>query len=338
MTVEQIEQLAGEGILPENQVCQELIETHISWVMVCEDFVYKIKKPLQLSFLDFSTIEKRKYYCEQELLLNQRLTNNIYLDVYPVSGAQGAYSIGPATGEIIDYALVMRRLDNSREMDKLLVKKQVSREDIGKIAQQLIDFHKTTKIIKGYLTPQLIIEDFNDIQQIYPFVLENTGSNSYSKLQEIVSYAISFIKENSTLIKTRDRNGFTRDCHGDLHTGNIFLLEQPVIFDCIEFNEHLRQIDILCELAFFCMDLETYGREDLSNYFLKTYNDSFPVIRNNDEQRLFLFYKLYRANVKVKVNAIKTRQTDNADIRQSRFSLFTQYFRLLVDYYSLLRN
>ena len=338
MTYEQIELLISGGKLPDSQVCQELIETHISWLMVCQDYVYKLKKPLQLSFLDFSTIEKRKYYCEQELVLNQRLTNNIYLDVYPVLNDQGVYSIGSASGEIVDYALVMRRLDNSREMNKLLLKKQVTREDIRKIAQQLVNFHQTTNVIKGYLTPAVIIEDFSDIQQVYPFVLENTGESAASKLQDIVSYSIGFIDENSTLIKTRDHHGFTRDCHGDLHTGNIFLLDQPVIFDCIEFNQHLRQIDILCELAFFCMDLETYGREDLSNYFLKTYNDSFPVIRNEDEQRLFLFYKLYRANVKVKVNAIKTQQAENNDVRQSRFALFTRYLQLMDSYYRLLKK
>jgi aminoglycoside phosphotransferase family enzyme len=338
MNDRQIRLLIADGNLPDNQVCQDLIETHISWVIICQDYVYKLKKPLQLSFLDFSTLDKRKYYCEQELILNRRLTRNVYLDVNPVVYDQGVYAIGSDTGEIVDYALVMRRLDNSREMDTLLMKNKVTRKDILKIAAILVNFHQSTRIIKGYLTAEKIIEDFADFQQIGPFVAENISASAASNLKEIVSYSVEFIRENSELIETRDIEGFTRDCHGDLHTGNIFLLDPPVIFDCIEFNQHLRQIDVLCELAFFCMDLETYGREDLSNHFLKSYNDAFQVIRNNKEKRLLLFYKLYRANVKAKVNAIKTRQADNAHVRQSRLTMFNKYYRFLVNYYDLLRN
>ncbi len=338
MTENQVQQLIGHGKLPDNQVCQELKQTHISWIILCREYAYKIKKPVNLGFLDFSTLEKRKYYCDQELTLNQRLTSDMYLDVHPIWLDHGAYFMGPGTGKIVDYSVGMRRLDNSREMSKLLQSSKVRKVDIRNIVKQLVDFHQTTEIVKGKLTPGLLIEDFNDIQQIQSFILKNIGETASAQLCDIMSYVDYFINNKAALISQRDAEGFTRDCHGDLHSGNIFLLDHPVVFDCIEFDKHLRQIDILSELAFFCMDLEIFQRCDLSEYFLKSYNKAFQVIRNKSEERLFLFYKLYRANVKVKINAIKTWQACNPEERQSRLGLFKKYFQLFLHYYNLLEN
>lgn len=338
MTDNQINLLIKCGELPEHQVCQELIQTHISWVIVCQDYVYKLKKPLKLSFLDFSTLEKRKHYCEQELVLNQRLTNDIYLDVLPVRENQQAISIRSSTGKIIDYALVMRKLDNSREMDKLLLENKVTRQHIRKIARQLVNFHRNTDVVRGHLTADLIIEDFNDIQQIQPFIVENLGEAAATQFKNIISYATNFINANSDLITNREMDGFVRDCHGDLHSGNIFLPEDPVIFDCIEFNEHLRKIDIQAELGFFCMDLEFYQRSDLSEYFMQCYLQAFQVIRNKQEEQLFLFYKMYRANVKAKINAIRTQQAHNEEEKKSRLALFEKYYQLFLNYYGQLNK
>lgn len=338
MTEHQIQQLIRHGKLPDNQVCQELKQTHISWVILCGDYVYKIKKPINLSFLDFSTLEKRKYYCEQELTLNQRLTSDMYLDVYPIFLDQGVYAMGGGAGKIVDYSVVMRRLDNSKEMSKLLLDRKVSKDDLRKIAQQLVQFHQTTEIVKGKLTPELLIEDFNDIQQIQLFIAKNIGEAASKQLNLIISFVKYFINEKAGLILKRDAEGFTRDCHGDLHSGNIFLLDHPVVFDCIEFNKHFRQIDILSELAFFCMDLEFFQRSDLSKYFLNYYTKEFRVIRNKNEERLFLFYKLYRANVKAKINAIKTQQATDPEVKQSRLGLFKKYFQLFLHYFDLLEK
>ena len=338
MTENQIQQLIIHGKFPDNQVCQELKQTHISWVILCKDYVYKIKKPVNLTFLDFSTLEKRKYFCEQELTLNQRLTSDLYLDVYPILLDHETYFLGPGTGKIVDYSVVMRRLDNSKEMSKLLLKRKVRKADMKKIAKQLAYFHQTTEIIKGKLTPELLIEDFNDIQQIQSFITNNIDKAASMQLSEIISFVTYFINENAALILKRDREGFTRDCHGDLHSGNIFLLDHPVVFDCIEFNKHFRQIDILSELAFFCMDLEIFQRNDLSKCFLNYYTKEFQVIRNKNEERLFLFYKLYRANVKAKINAIKTQQASDPEEKELRLGLFMKYFQLFLHYYQLLEK
>ncbi len=262
----------------------------------------------------------------------------MYLDVYPILLDHETYFMGPGTGKIVDYSVVMRRLDNSKEMSKLLLNGEVRKADVSKIVKQLVHFHQTTEIVKGRLTPQLLIEDFNDIQQTQSFIAENIGTVASVQLSDIMSFIEHFINKNAALISKRDAEGFTRDCHGDLHSGNIFLLDDPVVFDCIEFDKHLRQIDILSELAFFCMDLEIFHRSDLSKYFLKSYTRAFQVIRNKSEEQLFLFYKLYRANVKVKINAIKSQQASDPDVKQTRLGLFKKYFKLFLHYFHLLEN
>jgi aminoglycoside phosphotransferase family enzyme len=338
MTEPQVLQLVKFGLLPGGETCQELIETHISWVLLGHDFVYKIKKPLKLSFLDFSTLEKRRHSCEQEVMLNQRLTQNVYLKVVGIRYHQGLFSLESDQGLIVDYAVVMKRLDNSREMSKLLKAGKVGVVDMKKIAHQLVQFHQNAQVIKGVLTPELIKEDFNDIQQIIPFVQENMGSQASNKLEQVISFSDAYIDSKSDLIIDRDQQGFTRDCHGDLHSGNIFLLQEPVIFDCIEFNQHLRTIDIFGELGFFCMDLEFYHRGDLSDLFIEFYNQSFPIIRNEREQQLFVYYKMYRANVKVKINAIKTQQAHSEEEKRLRLNLFQRYLVLMEDYHTLLSS
>jgi aminoglycoside phosphotransferase family enzyme len=338
MTENQIHKLVSSGKLPANQHCEKLIKTHISWVVLCRDYVYKIKKPVHLSFVDFSTLAKRKYFCEQELLLNQRLTKNMYLEVLPITSTHGIFHIGSGIGEVVDYALVMKRIDSTKEMRKLLRSGRVKESDIIKIARQLVDFHQNALVVKNRVKPEVLIEDFNDIEQIQLFVKEAIGESAVIKLSKVIDISTQFVGMQKGLIKQRDKKGFTRDCHGDLHSGNIFILDEPVIFDCIEFNEHLRQIDILNELAFFCMDLEFHGLLDFSKSFMEAYNKVFRVINNNDEEQLFLYYKLYRANVKVKINALKAQQAKDPVEINFRLGLFKKYFELLVTYSRLLNG
>ncbi len=336
MSENQIQQLIQQGIFPDGETEHELIQTHISWVILDKDYVYKIKKPVKLSFLDFSTLDKRKYFCEQELILNQRLTSDIYLSVQPVTIEEEEFRIGVRKGEVVDYAVVMRRLDNHRQMNNLLKLGEVDHAAIKKIENQLLAFHKKANIVKGKISAEIIISDFEDIEQIQSFVEENISISASDQLMNYVDMIGPYIKSQKGLIAKRDEEGFTRDCHGDLHSGNIFLLDEPVIFDCIEFNHHFRQIDILNELAFFSMDLDFANRHDLSKYFIEEYNRNFEVIRNKEDETLFLFYKLYRANVKTKINAIKTLQTNDISIIATRLSLFKRYFQLFLSYCRLL--
>ena len=338
MNEHEIQELVQYGHLPHHQTCQELKQTHISWILLCEDFAYKIKKPLKLSFLDFSTLQKRKYFCEQELLLNQRLTHDIYLEVLPIMRQHNKFTVGGDGRPIVDYTVAMRRLDNSREMSKLLPLNQVGEEDINRIAQQLVAFHQSADIVNHKITPKVLFEDFEDIRQIKPFIDEQLGTEAGVQMDESISFVRKFIDRHADLIHNRDQQGFIRDCHGDLHSGNIFLLDEPVIFDCIEFDTHLRQIDILSELGFFCMDLEFWQHSHLSKHFVKQYNQQFPVIRNEQEALLFLFYKFYRANVKVKINAIKTMQAVDQEVFHSRLRLCQQYFDLFRNYLRMMQK
>ena len=162
MTKEQINKLIFEGEFLENTGRPDLIETHISWVLVCDRYVYKIKKTIQYSFLDFSTVQKRKYFCEREVELNRRLTDNIYLDVLPIREISGRFLMGGEAGDIIDYAVRMLKMDRDKQMDVLLVNNKVTTTDIRNLAKRIAAFHKNTDIVykKNFLDVQ---EKFNDL-------------------------------------------------------------------------------------------------------------------------------------------------------------------------------
>ena len=147
MIQEQINSLLLEGEFPEVSAEKELIETHISWVLICHRFVYKIKKPIKYSFLDFSTLEKRKKYCKREIELNKRLTDDIYLDVVPIYRLNDHYKIGGKEGTVVDYAVRMLKMDRAKQMDQLLVQNKVTRSDIQNLPKKIAVFHGNTIII-----------------------------------------------------------------------------------------------------------------------------------------------------------------------------------------------
>ncbi|MBK7113759.1 MAG: hypothetical protein IPH60_15110 [Flavobacteriales bacterium] len=336
MTREQIHALMATGEFPEGNVPEKLVETHISWVLLCNAKVYKIKKAVKLSFLDFSSLEKRKHFVEQELHLNQRLAPAVYLRALSVVLHDGRYCIGGTEGELVDHALEMKRLDNSLEMDVLLAQGKVDRTDIDRVLQVLIPFHRNAEIIRGHISAAAILSDFADVAQIRDFCTASLGAAQGADLIASIAWVKAFLTEQAPLIEQRDREGFTRDVHGDLHAGNIFLTDPPTLFDCIEFSPHFRRIDLLNELAFFTMELEFAGHPELSAHLMERYNSAFPVMRNAADRKLYLFYKLYRANVRMKVNAIRVQQTKEAGERGKRMELFTRYFELYRGYWKVL--
>lgn len=335
MTKEQIDKLIWEGELPEHDGRPDLIETHISWVVLCDRIVFKIKKPVRYSFLDFSTLEKRKYYCEREIELNKRLTDNIYLDVQPVRETEGRFSIGKKEGKIIDYAVSMRKVDRNRQMDVLLSNNKVTPADMRNLAQKIAAFHKKTTII--YQKDLWDIQKkFNDLGEEKDFLQGYFNVNSSTIINRAIKTSDVFMQKNKALLANRLNGGFFRDCHGDLHTRNVFLLPAPQPFDCIEFNDDYRQIDILNEVAFLCMDLDAFERQDLSDLFIKYYNDFFPSVKTNEDRQLFVYYKSYRANVRAKVNSLRAR---NADIDAAKIACLTdvdKYLKLMDHYIKLL--
>ncbi|MGI9550230.1 MAG: hypothetical protein ACR2MT_03445, partial [Aurantibacter sp.] len=290
MTKAQIDKLLSEGKFPDITKKRKLIETHISWVILGAKFVYKIKKPIKYSFLDFSTLNLRKHYCEREINLNQRFSKNIYLEVSPIYELQDRYYMGGNKGTIIDYAVKMRKLDPKKRMDILLSQHKVSESDIKNLAERITHFHKNAKTIyiKNVLDVQ---EKFNDLGAEIEFLAKKLGLEYSDLIDRAIKASDAFLSENEKLLKNRLKSGFFKDCHGDLHTRNIFLLPNPQPFDCIEFNDEYRQIDVLNEVAFLCMDLDALGKYALSDLFMEHYNCHFPTIRAMAERKLFVYYK-----------------------------------------------
>lgn len=337
MTKEHITKLLSEGAFPEQAGRPELIETHISWVFLCDRFVFKIKKPIRYSFLDFSTLEKRKFYCEREVELNRRLTDDMYLDVQPVREVCGGFHVGGEKGDIIDYAVRMRKQDKSRQMDVLLENNKVTDADIKALAEKIARFHQNTGIVsdKDVL---LIRHEFNDLKNEAQYLHAFLGAHAGAIIDHAIESSDAFIDAHRDLFIARLKEGFYRDCHGDLHSRNIFLLPAPQPFDCIEFNDEYRLIDILNEVAFLCMDIDAFGRPDLSGLFFRYYNDFLPVIRTAEDRMLFIFYKGYRANIRAKVNSLRARSAGSAEGRKSSLAEADKYLHLLDQYMKLLRQ
>jgi aminoglycoside phosphotransferase family enzyme len=335
MTKQQIDKLIEEGKFPEQKGRPGFLETHISWIIFCDRFAYKIKKPLFYSFLDFSTLEKRKYYCEREIFLNKRLTQNIYIDVQAISEIRGRLCIGEEEGEIIDYAVRMLKIDRNRQMDLLLMNKNVTHTDLHKLAEKMANFHMNTSIIykKDVMEIQ---EKFLDLNNENDFLRQNLNTDSCDIISHAIEISTVFMQNKKELMVNRQRAGFFRDCHGDLHSRNIFFLPEPQPFDCIEFNDDYRQIDVLNEIAFLCMDLDAFGREDLSGLFLSYYNHFFNTMKTREDQLLFIYYKSYRANIRAKVNSLRARSCkDNID-RSFCLTEAGKYLKLMKRYINML--
>ena len=335
MTKDQINKLVSEGEFPAASRQRELIETHISWVILCDQFVYKIKKPVHYSFLDFSTVERRKYYCEKEIALNRRLTENIYLDVQPIHEWQGQFIMGGNKGALTDYAVRMNKLDREKQMDILLIKNKITENEIQRLAKKIASFHQDTLIIyrKDFLD---IEEKFRDLAAEKEF-LENLAAGTGNIISHAVEVSDAFMERSRELLAQRSNKGYFRDCHGDLHSRNIFLLPEPEPFDCIEFNDDFRQIDVLNEVAFLCMDLDAANRRDLSELFIKYYNQFFASMVSDADRSLFIYYKSYRANIRAKVNSLRAKSAANDTDKVNALAAADKYLRLMDGYIASLK-
>jgi hypothetical protein len=331
MTIEQINKLLLNGKFPDTTGQRELIETHISWVIVCDQFVYKIKKPVYYSFLDFSTLELRKLFCQREIELNKRLTDHVYIDVQPVVEWQDSYIIGGNEGTKIDYAVKMHKLDRNKQMDILLLQQKVTGHNMQQLAEKIAFFHKKAAIIykKDILDIQ---EKFNDLEGESAFLGGQLGKKCSDSIKLAIEISDAFMEKNKELLHARLKAGFFRDCHGDLHSRNIFLLPEPVPFDCIEFNDDFRQIDVLNEVAFLCMDLDAFGRQDLSALFIDYYNNFFPAMKTKEDRSLFIYYKSYRANIRAKVNSLRAKSAAEEDEKTKAISAAEKYLALMESY------
>ena len=286
----------------------ELAETHISWVFLQPEYAFKVKKALAFTFLDFSTPEKRLSALLDELRLNRRLAPEVYLEVVGGCETPEGFAFFPRDAcpvPPVDHALRMKRLDNKREMHVLLEQGSVEKSAVRKLAHKMARFHLQTERVTDPEFRPKEGELFRDLASIGETLALLGIENAVEKINAAIHLSDRLWSQFETLLDLRHASGCTLDGHGDLHSGNIFLLDEPVIFDCIEFDAHLRILDVLSELAFLAADLVSYGREDLADDFLNAYQELNPVMKTPNDQQLYTYYIWYRLNVRLKVTALK---------------------------------
>lgn len=282
----------------------EHIETHISTVLLAGGYAYKIKKPLDLGFLDFSTLERRRFCCEEEIRLNRRLAPKIYLDVLPITGSIESPLLG-GSGEAIEYAVHMRRFAD----DSLLSSRPESldRGMVGDIARVVAGFHADIAVAPAeteYGEPEVLLAPMQaNFDHIRDLISEQAV---LERVQVIEQWTLKTSDALRSLLEKRKQEGFIRECHGDLHLGNIAWVDgAALIFDGIEFNPDLRWIDIMSEMAFLLMDLDEKERPELAHHAL---NEYLQISGDYEGVRLLRFYQVYRAMVRAKVSAIRLSQ------------------------------
>lgn len=334
MKENQVNELAERGTFLGKHIHGKVEETHISWVILSKRHAFKIKKPLKLSFLDFSTLRLRKNNCIREVELNSRFTD-IYQDVVPIRTAKQQLLIGSGTGRTIEYAVQMRRLMVGKRMDNLLRSKKVHKKNIKALAAVTASFHKEAEKLKVPFNLSQSRETFNDIYLIRDFVLDHLGLSYAKIIDRSIHWSNNFLKSHAPRIQQRIDRGFKRDVHGDLHSGNIFLYQNPVLFDCIEFNDTYRQIDVLYEVAFLCMDLEAFQQGKLAKFFLSAYTQKFNCFEVKEDQKIFIYYKSLRANVRAKVHAISAKQIEDQQKLKEHVVETKKYLSLMKSYMKL---
>ncbi len=311
---------------PEETGAVSLIQTQMSFVFLTDQFVYKVKKPVNLGYLDYSTLEKRRYFCEKEVELNLRLCPDAYLGVVAVTEQEGKISTG-GSGRVIEYAVKMLRLPQEQMMDSLIESGDITPEMINNMAQKIAVFHNqaaTGGEIDSFGSLDMIKhnaeENFSQSQKYIGVTL------SQKQYGAIGRYTRSFIKNNKALFERRVQDGRIRDLHGDLHAAHICFCDDICIYDCIEFNDRFRYGDTASEIAFLAMDLDYYGRADLSRLFLSSYIEKSG---DTELKTLLNFYKCYRSYVRGKVANFKLDDPYIGKLEREKAKLAAQtYFHL----------
>lgn len=330
MEMREIESLLQPGAYPDVTSTVVLKQTHVSYLLMTDKYVYKVKKPVDLGFLDFTTIDRRRFYCNEEVRLNRRLSPEIYLGVVEIrKGAEGFTFVGE--GPIADYAVKMVRMPEERMLHRLLAAGTVTGEDIKALAGKVAQFH-----LSADCGPELA--QYGSIESISGIWEENFShaacfvgeTIAASDLDFMRGWVASFLREHSGLFQHRAAEGFIRNCDGDLHLENICLGENIWIFDCIEFNDRFRYIDTAADIAFLVMDLEFHCRPDLAAAFLDEY---CSLTGDRGCLPLVDFYKVYRAFVRGKVASIKLRDPVVAGPeREDARRRGVEYFRMCRGY------
>jgi aminoglycoside phosphotransferase family enzyme len=306
------------------------IQTHVSSLFLTGEYAYKLKKPVDFGFLDFTTPELRRRCCEKELVLNRRLAPSVYLRVASINDESGTLVLD-GSGEAVDWVVVMRQLDEALLGPEVLAAGELTAEKIDAVVEILVPFYQQAATGPG-------VDEFGRIDVVKFNTDENfeqTAGNvgtaiSQQQYDQIRTYTNSFYELHQDLFERRIDGGWIRECHGDLHLGNIFFESPPVIFDCIEFNERFRCSDVAVDLAFLVMDLDFQGRPELARRVVDHY-----VERSGDHElpKLIGFYACYRAYVRGKIACFTAADTGlDEKARSDQIGLARRYFALAHQY------
>ncbi|MGR8952241.1 MAG: bifunctional aminoglycoside phosphotransferase/ATP-binding protein [Gammaproteobacteria bacterium] len=315
--------LMSPGAFPHPVSSIRLIETHISWVLLTGQFAYKIKKPVNFGFLDFSTLELRHHYCHEELRLNRRLAADWYLDVVPITGSFDAPCIA-GNGEPIEYAVRMRQFPTGLTLKDRVRSLAVGGSEIDQVIALLADFHATVDKASpdSPYGSSAVIKHWVD-ENLHHIKPRLADPHQLDQMEAIERWSFAEWRLHAELMDQRKRGGFVRECHGDMHLGNMTLIDgKVVLFDCIEFNPQLRWIDVVSEVAFLIIDLLHFRLETLAWRVLNLYFQ-----RTGDYQGIALlrYYLVYRALVLAKVALLRAEQQHDPEHREQNHVEYCVY-------------
>ena len=308
-----------------------LVQTHASLVFIAPPFVFKVKKPVSFGFLDFSTLEKRRRFCEREVALNRRLSPGIYLGVAPISMKDGRHTFG-AGDEVVEYAVKMRRLSERHFLDRLVRRNEVAPGDLNRLVHVLKRFylaqHPTEEIEAWGRVDRLRISTDENFRQAQDFIGKTLSRAAFETIR---FYTDRFFKRHAALFASRVRGKWIRDCHGDLHLEHIHITSRALhIYDCIEFNDRFRYVDVANDVAFLAMDLDHEGRPDLAQRFVR---QMASALHDEGMPHLMDFYKCYRAFVRGKVESLHSvAPAAPEEERAACAERARRYFRLALQY------
>ena len=322
--------LQNPALYPHSVDGFRVIETHISWVILTGAYAYKMKKPVDFGFLNFTHLADRKHFCEEELRLNQRMAPDLYLRVVPITGAADAPVID-GEGEPIEYLLQMREFPQTQLMAEVQARGELTDAHIDALAEQIAQFHLSIpQVPAGHPlnnADAIVAPMRQNFEQIRPLLNEKPDLQQLDALSDWTETSIARLRP---LLEQRSQQGFIRECHGDLHLGNATIIDNKVVlFDCIEFNEPFRLIDIASDAAFLAMDLEDRGLKCQARRFLNGWLE-----RTGDYAALELLslYKAYRALVRAKVSLFRLHQEQDAVQRRVILRQYRSYANLAESY------
>ena len=320
-----IEFMLSPQSYPEGTSSVTHVQTHISHVFLCDERAYKIKKPVNFGFVDFTTLRKRHYYCDQEVSLNSRLAPDVYLGVETIYRKGNECSFRRIAGsKVSEYAVQMRKIPLDCLLRDLIESGMPLYGELEPVGRTLARFHEEARVYKkkygGFKAVRAAAkQNFDQICDFRGITIEE------ETFDQLARYTKQFLEENRKIFSLRKRAGLVRDGHGDIHSQHVCLSRPPIIFDCIEFNKSFRIADVLQDIAFLLMDLDYRARFDLSSRLLKAY---FADHRDGFDEQLLRFYKVYRAVVRGKVDGLLAESLEDGVRRQESLRTAKEYFRL----------